>query len=141
MMSQSITLSCTLSSTEQKYSQIEKESLSCIFGVKKFHSYLFGHPFFLIITDHKPLITLLHEHRAIPTSVSARIQHWALTLSMYEYRIMFKSSGSHGNADALSRLPLPSMDQNPPTPVDTVLVLNELSESPISVDQIMYLDA
>ena len=125
----------TLSSAEQKYSQIEKESLSCIFGVKKFHSYLFGHPFSLV-TDHKPLITLLHEHRAIPTSVSARIQRWALTLSMYEYRIMFKPSGSHGNADALSRLPLPSMDQDPPIPVDTVLVLNELSESPISVDQI-----
>ena len=28
------------------------------------------------------------------------------------------------------------MDQDPPIPVDTVLVLNELSESPISVDQI-----
>ena len=50
---------------------------------------------------------------------------------------MFKPSGSHGNADALSRLPLPSMVQDPPIPVDTVLVLNELSESPISsVDQI-----
>ena len=106
------------------------------FRVKKFHSYLFGHPISLV-TDHKPLITLLHEHRAIPTSVSARIQRWALTLSMYEYRIMFKPSGSHGNADALSRLPLPSMVQDPPIPVDTVLVLNELSESPISsVDQI-----
>ena len=55
---------------------------------------------------------------------------------MYEYRIMFKPSGSHGNADTLSRLPLPSLDQDPPIPVDTVLVLNELSESPISVDQI-----
>ena len=49
---------------------------------------------------------------------------------------MFKPSGSHGNADALSRLPLPCMDQDPPIQVDTVSVLNELSESYISVNQV-----
>ncbi len=41
----------TLSSAEQKYSQIEKESLACVFGVTRFHSFLYGHKFKLI-TDH-----------------------------------------------------------------------------------------
>ncbi len=124
-----------MSSAEQQYSQIEKESLSCVFGVKRFHSYLFGSQF-VLITDHKPLISLLHEHHAIPTSVSARIQRWALTLSMYNYRISFKPSGAHSNADVLSRLPLPSTVQDPPIPEETVLALSELSESPIAVDQV-----
>ena len=50
----------TLSPAEQKYSQIEKETLACVYGVKRFHSYLFGHKFCLV-TDHKPLLSILHE--------------------------------------------------------------------------------
>ena len=30
----------TLSPAEQKYSQIEKETLACVYGVKRFHSLL-----------------------------------------------------------------------------------------------------
>ena len=32
----------TLTKSEKNYSQLEKEGLSCIFGIKKFHDYLFG---------------------------------------------------------------------------------------------------
>ena len=55
---------------------------------------------------------------------------------MYEYTISFRSSTSHSNADALSRLPLVTEDQDPPVPTETVLVLEQLSESPLSVEQI-----
>ena len=48
----------TLNKAERNYSQLEKEGLSCVFGVKHFYSYLFGHSFELI-TDHKPLLGLL----------------------------------------------------------------------------------
>ena len=47
----------TLSNAEMKYSQVEKEGLACVFGVKRSHTYLYGHPFTLI-TDHKTLLAL-----------------------------------------------------------------------------------
>ena len=59
----------SLSETEKKYPQIEKEGLACVFGVKKFHPYLYGHHFNLI-TDHKPLLTLFNESRAVPPQAS-----------------------------------------------------------------------
>ena len=91
---------------------------------------------FTLITDHKPLLTLINAYRANPTHTSNRIQRWALILSMYEYSISFKSTATHGNADALSRLPLPETSKDPPVPAETVLLLEQLSESPISVKQI-----
>ena len=74
-------VSRTLSPAEKNYSQLEKEGLSCVFGVKRFHSYLYGRHFTLC-TDHKPLLSLFSEHQAVNPQASARIQRWALTLSM-----------------------------------------------------------
>ena len=96
-------VSRTLASAEINYSQIEKEALSCVFGITRFHSYLYGH-FFTLITDHKPLLSLFKEHKAVPSQVSGRIQRWALTLAAYEYSIAFCPTAAHSNADALSQL-------------------------------------
>ena len=61
----------------EKYSQLDKEGLAVVFGVKKFHQYLFGRSF-TIKSDHRPLQYLFSETRGIPTLASARIQLWAL---------------------------------------------------------------
>ena len=80
-------VSRTLTDAEKKYSQIEKEGLACVYGVTRFHSYLFGHRFKLQ-TDHKPLLTLSNESEAVSPQASGRIQRWALTLPSYEYTIV-----------------------------------------------------
>ena len=91
--------SCTLLVGKRNYVQIEKEVLGLIFGVKKFHQ-------FLLITDHKPLTTILGPKCGVPPLAAARMQWWALLLSAYSYDIRYCSTITHGNADGLSHLPL-----------------------------------
>ena len=95
----------TLSSAEQNYSQIEKEALSLIFGVKKFHNFLYSQSFKLI-TDHIPLLTIFGPKKGIPIMAARHLQRWAIILAAYTYEIQYKPTAKHGNADTLSRLPI-----------------------------------
>ena len=80
-------VSKTLSDAERNYSQIEREALSIIFGVKKFHQFLYGRTF-SHLTDHKPPI--FSAGKGIPTLVASRLQRWAIILSAYSYKIEYK---------------------------------------------------
>ena len=91
----------TLNKSERNYAQIEKEALSVIFGIKKFHPYLYARKF-LLVTDHKPSATLLGPKSDIPTLAAARLQRWAILLSAYLYEIEYRSTLKHANADCLS---------------------------------------
>ena len=95
----------TLTASEQNYSQLEKEALSLIFGVRKFHQHLYSRPF-VLLTDHKPLTAIFGEKTGIPSLAAARLQRWALLLSSYQYRIEYRSTSVHANADGLPRLPI-----------------------------------
>mgnify|MGYP000229430996 FL=1 len=109
---------------------MEKEALAIIFGVKKFHQFLYGHSF-TIKTDHKPLEGLLNEKKGIPALAAPRIQPWALTLSAYEYKISYKAGQTNGNADGLSWLPLPEMPESVPVPGETILLMEHLEGTPV----------
>jgi hypothetical protein len=63
----------TLNESEKNYSQIEKEALSAIFGVAKFHMYVYGCHFNLL-TDHKPHTILFANKKSLPVMAAARIQ-------------------------------------------------------------------
>ncbi len=126
---------CTLNSAEHKYLQLEKEGLSLVFGIKQFYSYLFGHSLTLI-TDHKPLLGLLDSQKPTSPQASARIQCWSLYLSMFEYKLKFRSTSAHANADALSHLPLPVEPVVKQPSLEIVLLVDHLDNSPVTAHQI-----
>lgn len=95
----------SLSTTEQRYAQIEREALGLYWGIKKFGLYLEGRRFTLI-TDHKPLKFIMNPDKAVPVTAAARIQRWSLFLGAFSYQIQYRPTLQHANCDGLSRLPL-----------------------------------
>lgn len=127
--------SCTLTDAEKGYSQLDKEGLAIVSVVKCFHQYLYGREF-KSYTDHKPLMSLFSETRCIPMLASARIQHWALSLSAYQYTIVYRMGRDNVTTDALSRLPLSEKPSTTSVPQETVFSLERLSETPVKATQI-----
>ncbi|UYV68293.1 K02A2.6-like, partial [Cordylochernes scorpioides] len=124
----------TLTEAERRYSQLEKEALSIIFGCEKFRQYLLGREF-VLITDNRPLMHIFSPQKPIPICAASRIKRWSLKLSAFKYTVEFRKTDDNGNADALSRLPLvskttESLDE------DQVLLLRKMSEVPFSFQDV-----
>ena len=85
----------SLTDTERKYSQIEKEALAIVFGCEHFHMHRFGRDFELE-TDHRPLE---HIYAVKPTNSSkpqpARIKRWRLRLQEYEYKAVYRPGNTN----------------------------------------------
>ena len=105
----------TLHKHEKMYSQLDKEGVSLIFGLKHFHQYLYGRHFGLSI-DNKARSHIFDAKTAIPTLAAARLVRWSVMLCVYDYEIEFKTSKQHANADMLSHLPLTNFSTEIPKP-------------------------
>ena len=91
----------SLSSAERHYAQIEKEMLSVLFGLCKFHHYTYGRDV-TVVTDHKPLVAI----RAKPLGKAPkRLQHMLLKSQEYSYQLTYKPGKAIPVADTLSRAP------------------------------------
>jgi hypothetical protein len=97
-----------LSRTERRYSVSEIELLSIIRAVEFHIQFLLCNktpcP---VVTDHQPLIYLLNNKNP-----SSRLQRWITRLEQYTLKLEYRKGSLHGNADALSRWPLPDDDED-----------------------------
>lgn len=100
----------SLSSAETNYSNIERETLAIVFGIQRFHTYLFGKEFELH-TDHKPL-EMIWKKPLI--SAPPRLQRLLIKIQGYKCKIIYKPGASMVLSDTLSRLPNPSMKDDVP---------------------------
>ncbi|XP_062698374.1 uncharacterized protein K02A2.6-like [Aedes albopictus] len=89
----------SLSPTEKRYCQTEKEALALVWAVERFSVYLLGRKFELE-TDHKPLEVIFGS----TSRPCARIERWLLRLQAYTFVVRYRK-GSENVADSLSRLP------------------------------------
>ena len=98
----------TMTSAEQNYSQLEKETLSIVFGCSKFHEYLYGRKF-IIENDHKPLMSIFKK----PFSKTPpRIQRFILHLQKYDFELIYIPGKDMILSDTLSRASLPTTKQD-----------------------------
>lgn len=124
----------TLTQAEKNYAHLEREALALVFSVQKFHKYLYGRDF-VLRSDHKPLLGLLKEDRAISATASARIQRWALTLANYRYTLEYCPGSRIPHADTLSRCPMKESVKEEDY-LDVVLSISILDATPVTAAKI-----
>lgn len=129
----------TLNSTERNYSQLDKEALSIVAAVKKFHHFIYGQSF-TVVTDHKPLLGLFNKNKLTPDIISPRMLRWTLILNAYEFELIYRPGKEIPNADALSRLPTQFSAMKVPSPLE-VFFLEEAENLPLHACDIARLSA
>ncbi len=93
----------SLSETERRYAQIEKEALAITWACEKFSMYILGKQI-EVETDHKPLVSLLGSKHL--DSLPPRILCFRLRLTRFDYAIAHVPGKYLYTADTLSRSPL-----------------------------------
>ena len=90
----------TLTSAEKNYQNLEREAMAAVWGMEKFHYFLYGKSFTLQ-TDQKPLVSIFRKHMI---NVSPRIQRIAIRAWQYQFEPKYISGKMNVIADALSRV-------------------------------------
>ena len=91
----------TMTSTQQRYAQVEKEMLAVQFGLERFHQYIYGQTI-TVETDHKPLLGITRKPL---NEVSPRLQRMRLRGLRYHYNLEYRPGRDMVLADTLSRAP------------------------------------
>ena len=119
-----------LTTAQQNYAQIEKETLAIVYGCEKFHQFIYGRKV-LVESDHKPLQSIwckpLHQ-------APARLQRLLLNLQKYDLDIFYKPGKYMFLADTLSRSFLPETKEQLVPEVD-VNAINPRAYLPVSPER------
>ena len=91
---------------DQNWTPMELAAGCVVWSVRRLRRYLFG-VFFLFFTDHQCLQQICKIGEMKP-----RIQRWMEFLSAHNFRLSYRRGQENANADFLSRLPLPPIEED-----------------------------
>ena len=98
-----------LTSAEKNYQNLEREAQAAVWGMEKFHYFLYGRKF-ILQTDQKPLVSIFRKHMI---DVSPRIQRITIRAWQYDFEPQHIPGRNNVISDALSRVtPLEFQDSN-----------------------------
>lgn len=89
-------ISHAFNNTERRWATIEMEAYAVFFALKKWESFLLGHPFY-IETDHRNLVFLYR-------SINAKVRRWREYINLFDVTIQHIPGITNVVADAISRV-------------------------------------
>jgi len=92
-----------LTPAERNWAQIEKEALTVLLGLERFHQYTYGRPV-EVVNDHKPIQAILQK---LLSQAPKRIQALLMRLNHYDINFVYAPGNTLLLADTLSRAYLP----------------------------------
>ncbi|CAC5411393.1 unnamed protein product [Mytilus coruscus] len=115
-------ISRSMTDTEKRYSQTEKDALAVKWAKTRFSIYLLGAPKFKIITSHKPLIPMFNNSKA---KLPPRIEKWVVDMQDIDYELVYEPGKDEQDPlDYLSRHPLPETEND-----ETEQIVKQILES------------
>ena len=128
----------SLTPTQQRYATVELECLAVYFAISKCSFYLKGSKGFSVSTDHKPLVGVFQKD--LFDIGNPRLQRIREKLVEYTFTVDWVPGKTHHIADALSRAPLFSPEDEDDMQIDNARVcLAQLKER--NVELAMILDS
>jgi hypothetical protein len=122
-----------LTETEQRYSNIEREALGVVWGLERFHYFIYGKKC-TVHTDHKPLEAIFKKKLS---SCPARLQRFVLRALKYDVMVMYVKGAQVPIADALSRISPQKVSTKSQLPqLDIHQITSTLPASPLKLEQI-----
>ena len=122
-----------LTETEQRYSNIEREALGVIWGLERFHYFIYGKSC-TIHTDHKPRKMIFKKKLS---NCPAGLQRFVLRALKYDVTVKYVKGAEVPIADALSRVsPQPAPPEGEFPQLDIHQITKNLPASPIKLLQI-----
>ena len=90
----------SLTATERRWAQIEKEMLAVVYGLERFNQYTYGNDV-LVVNDHKPLATIVRKPLC---QAPPRLQRLLMRANRYRFRFQWIQGCNLQAADYFSRV-------------------------------------